>query len=68
VIGLRGTPDHWPFVLTAVFFGASLLSLGVMFWPYMVPYSITVASAASPDASLQFLFNGAIVVLPVILA
>jgi cytochrome bd ubiquinol oxidase subunit II len=68
LLGVRGKRDQLPFVLTAVFFGASLLTLGVMFWPYMVPYSITVASAASPDASLQFLFYGAILVLPVILA
>lgn len=33
-----------------------------MFRAYMIPYSITVASAA--DASLRFLFFGGIVVLP----
>ena len=34
---------------------------------YMIPYSITVASAAAPDASLSFLFWGAgLFVLPVI--
>ena len=37
-----------------------------MFWPYMIPYPMTVASAAAPDASLGFLFYGGIVVLPVI--
>ena len=37
-----------------------------MFWPYMIPYSMTVASAAAPDASLGFLFYGGIVVLPLI--
>jgi cytochrome d ubiquinol oxidase subunit II len=40
--------------------------MGLMFWPYMVPYQITVASAAAPDVSLQFLFYGGVVVLPVI--
>jgi cytochrome bd ubiquinol oxidase subunit II len=39
----------------------------VMFWPYMIPYSVTVASAAAPEASLSFLFWGAgLFVLPVI--
>jgi cytochrome bd ubiquinol oxidase subunit II len=52
--------------LTALFFLAAFLSLGVMFWPYMIPYSITVANAAAPDASLAFLFYGGIVVLPAI--
>jgi cytochrome bd ubiquinol oxidase subunit II len=66
--GARGKRDQLPFVLTVVFFLASFLTLAVMFWPYMIPYSITVASAAAPDASLQFLFYGGIVVLPVILA
>jgi hypothetical protein len=32
----------------------------------MIPYSITVGSAAAPDASLRFLFYGGIAVLPVI--
>jgi cytochrome d ubiquinol oxidase subunit II len=66
--GRRGRRDQLPFVLTVVFFLAAFLTLAVMFWPYMIPYSITVANAAAPDASLQFLFYGAIVVLPVILA
>ena len=29
--------------MTVLFFIAAFLSLGVMFWPYMIPYSITVA-------------------------
>jgi cytochrome bd ubiquinol oxidase subunit II len=33
----------------------------------MVPYSITVANAAAPDASLGFIFYGGVLVLPVIL-
>jgi cytochrome d ubiquinol oxidase subunit II len=50
-----------------LFFVAAFLTLGVMYWPYMVPYSITVADAAAPEASLSFLFWGAgLFVLPVI--
>jgi cytochrome bd ubiquinol oxidase subunit II len=62
----RRRRDHVPFVLTMLFFISSYLTLGVMMWPYMIPYSVTVANAASPDVSLGFLFYGAIVVLPVI--
>ena len=58
--------DLLPFALMVVFFVASFLSLGVMMWPYMIPYSVTVASAAAPDASLQFLFYGGVVVLPLV--
>ena len=52
--------------MTTLFFIAAYLTLGVMFWPYMIPYTVTVANAASPDASLQFLFYCGVVVLPVI--
>lgn len=58
--------DGVPVALTTLFFVAAYLTLGVMFWPYMIPYQVTVADAASPDASLQFLFYCGIVVLPVI--
>ena len=54
--------------MTVLFFVAAFLSLAVMFWPYLIPYSVTLASAAAPDASLRFLFYGAVVVLPVIAA
>jgi len=41
--------------MTVVFFVAAYLTLGVMIWPYMIPYTLTVANAAAPDASLGFL-------------
>jgi len=67
IVGTRARRDAVPFYLTTVFFVASYLTLGVMFWPYIVPYSVTVANAASPDASLGFFFVGGIIVLPMIL-
>ncbi|MEO8738130.1 MAG: cytochrome d ubiquinol oxidase subunit II, partial [Casimicrobiaceae bacterium] len=57
-VGARARRDAVPFALTSLFFLASYLTLGVMFWPYMVPYSVTVASAAAPDESLGFFFYG----------
>jgi cytochrome d ubiquinol oxidase subunit II len=63
----RKRHDAVPFALTTVFFVCAFLSLGVMFWPYIIPYSVTVASAAAPDVSLQFFFYAGAVVLPVIL-
>jgi len=62
----RKRHDGVPFAMTVIFFIAAYLTLGVMLWPYMIPYSITVAQAASPDVSLRFLFYGGVVVLPVI--
>jgi len=65
--GARQRRDAWPFALTVLFFLASFATLAVLFWPYMIPYSITVGNAAAPKASLSFLFWGAgLFVLPVI--
>ncbi len=63
----RGMRDGMPFLLTVLFIVAAYLTLGVMFWPFMVPYAVTMGNAAAPEASLRFLFYGAVVVLPVIL-
>ena len=68
LVGAHRQRDALPFAMTGLFFVAAFLSLGAMFWPYMIPYSVTVANAAAPDASLRFLFYGGIVVLPVIAA
>lgn len=62
----RQRRDHVPFTLALLFFVSSYLTLGVMLWPYMIPYSVTVGNASAPDASLGFLFYGGIIVLPVI--
>jgi len=66
VMGARLRRDGMPFAMSVLFFVAAFLSLAVMFWPYLIPYSVTLAGAAAPDASLKFLFYGGIVVLPVI--
>jgi cytochrome d ubiquinol oxidase subunit II len=65
-VGAHGRRDRLPFAMTVLLFLAAFLTLAVMFWPYMIPYSLTVGDAAAPDASLKFLFYGGIVVLPVI--
>jgi cytochrome d ubiquinol oxidase subunit II len=66
-IGVRERRDGVPFAMTAVFFVPAFLTLAVMFWPYMIPYQVTVADAAAPEKSLSFLFWGAgVFVLPVI--
>jgi cytochrome bd ubiquinol oxidase subunit II len=66
LIGVRERRDGMPFAMTVLFFIAAFLTLAMLFWPYMIPYQVTLAEAAAPDASLKFLFWGAIVVLPVI--
>jgi cytochrome bd ubiquinol oxidase subunit II len=61
LIGVRRRRDGMPFAI-------AFLRLGVSFWPYMIPYSVTVQQAAAPTQSLEFLFWGAgLVVFPVVL-
>ncbi len=42
--------------------------LAASFWPYMIPFAITVDAAAAPPSSLSFMFWGAgIIVFPLTL-
>ena len=66
LVGARRDRDRFPFAMTVLFFLTAFLSLVVMFWPYMIPYSVTVASAAAPASTLRFFFYGGVVVLAVI--
>ena len=66
LVGARKRRDGWPFAMSAMFFLMAFLTLAVMFWPYMIPYSITVSNAAAPAQSLEFMFYAGVVVLPVI--
>ncbi len=68
LVGARKQWDGLPFPMTALFFLMSLLTLAAMFWPYMIPYSITVQNAAAPAQSLEFMLYAGVVVLPVIIA
>ncbi len=67
LIGAATRQDSAPFVLAVVFFVAAYLTLASLFWPYMIPYRVTIANAAAPDASLSFLFWGAgLFALPIV--
>jgi cytochrome bd ubiquinol oxidase subunit II len=49
-------------------FMAAFGTLACSFWPFMIPFSLTVEQAASPPASLNFIFWGAgLFVMPVTL-
>ncbi len=61
--------DALPFPATSAIFLAAFGTLAASFLPYMIPFTVTIAQAAAPEASLAFLFWGAgIVVLPLTLA
>jgi len=58
-INVRRRQDNPPFFMVAIIFAAAFGTLAISFWPYMIPFSITVAEAAAPHASLAFMFWGA---------
>ncbi|MBY5440275.1 cytochrome d ubiquinol oxidase subunit II [Rhizobium leguminosarum] len=66
--GARMRWDALPLTMAMAFFCTAFLTLGVMFWPHLIPYAITVKDAAAPEASLRFFFYAGVVVLPMILA
>jgi cytochrome d ubiquinol oxidase subunit II len=47
-----------PFYMGALIFAAAFGTLAVSFWPYMIPFSITIYEAAAPHSSLAFMFWG----------
>jgi cytochrome d ubiquinol oxidase subunit II len=51
--------DELPFPVVAVIFLAAFCTLAISFWPYMIPFSITIQQAAAPHSSLAFMFWGA---------
>jgi cytochrome d ubiquinol oxidase subunit II len=59
LIGIRRRVDSVPIlssmIIVTAMFGVFLIS----FWPYMIPFQITIQDAASPPESLRFMFWGA---------
>jgi cytochrome bd ubiquinol oxidase subunit II len=55
---VRSRRDGVPFYMVALIFVAAFGTLAISFWPYMIPFSITIAEAASPHSSLAFMFWG----------
>ncbi|MBV9245561.1 MAG: cytochrome d ubiquinol oxidase subunit II [Methylobacteriaceae bacterium] len=58
-ISVRTRQDSVPFPLVALIFATAFGTLAISFWPYMIPFSVTIAEAAAPPASLAFMFWGA---------
>jgi cytochrome d ubiquinol oxidase subunit II len=51
--------DRWPFYAVAVIFVSAFGTLALSFWPYMIPFVITIDEAAAPQSTLAFMFWGA---------
>jgi cytochrome d ubiquinol oxidase subunit II len=68
-VAARKHEDRFMFPLAAGIFVLAFATLAASFLPYMIPFSVTIAQAAAPQASLRFLFWGAgIVALPLTFA
>lgn len=57
------TPYIWSIVL---FLSIAVATIGGIF-PYLIPFSLTIAQAASPQSSLVFMLFGVGIILPVII-
>jgi cytochrome d ubiquinol oxidase subunit II len=64
---LANKQDYRPFFLTLALFALSYAGLGISMWPYIVPRSITIWQAASPENSQIFMLFGVAVLIPMIL-
>jgi cytochrome d ubiquinol oxidase subunit II len=68
VRSVRHHHDGVPFAMVALIFLAAFGTLALSFWPYMIPFSITIAEAAAPHSTLAFMFWGAgVFVFPLML-
>lgn len=66
--GIEARRHLQPFLASLGLFVLCYIGLGISFYPYIVPYSVTIREAAGPENSLQFLLVGTIVLVPMILA
>jgi cytochrome d ubiquinol oxidase subunit II len=60
--------EYRPFILALGLFGLCFVGLGVSMYPYIIPTEVTIADAATPFKSQIFMFVGACVLIPIILA
>ena len=60
--------DYWPFHLVSLIFVTAFGTLAFSFWPYMIPFVITIEEAAAPHSTLAFMFWGeGLLVFPLML-
>jgi cytochrome bd ubiquinol oxidase subunit II len=65
---LAARQDTRPFILSLILFALSYAGLGISMYPYIVPQSITIWQAASPENSQIFMLFGVAILIPLILA
>jgi cytochrome d ubiquinol oxidase subunit II len=68
VASVRRHRQEWPFYMVILIFMSAFGTLAISFWPYMIPFVLTINEAAAPHSSLAFMFWGeGIFVFPLML-
>jgi cytochrome d ubiquinol oxidase subunit II len=57
-VSVRSRRDELPFPMVILIFLTAFGTLAVSFWPYMIPFVLTIDEAAAPHSSLAFMFWG----------
>jgi cytochrome d ubiquinol oxidase subunit II len=65
--GLDNKDEASPFIYSLCLFILCFIGIGVSFYPYMVPPSLTIWDVAAPDSSLRFTLIGTVILVPIIL-
>lgn len=65
---LKKRRERSPFIMALIIVILGFAGLGISIWPNIVPPSISIWDAASPEISQSFMLFGAVLILPVILA
>jgi cytochrome d ubiquinol oxidase subunit II len=68
LIGSRGgRSDRAPYIWAIVVFLSTAAATIAGIFPYFIPFSLSIAQAASPQSSLVFMLFGAGIILPIII-
>jgi cytochrome d ubiquinol oxidase subunit II len=57
-VSVRYRCDNLPFPMVILIFLSAFGTLAISFWPYMIPFVLTIDEAAAPHSSLAFMFWG----------
>ncbi|GGY49332.1 cytochrome d ubiquinol oxidase subunit II [Parvularcula lutaonensis] len=60
--------EYRPFLLALALFALCFVGLGISMYPYIIPTEVTIIEAATPFYSQIFMFVGACILIPIILA
>lgn len=67
ITGLKKHREVAPFIYSLLLFVLCFVGIGLSFYPFLVPPSLTIWDTSAPDSSLRFTLIGTIVLIPLIL-